>query len=96
MKIYKSNTAYTFYNIKHKYNLTYTYDYYIVIRICVCLFIYLILHIYVYIHYISPFSLLFTGNGRVIGAPLRMRRPEDQSPSAASAGLMMEVVRHSI
>lgn len=46
--------------------------------------------------YVLPLSLLFTGNGRVIGAPLRMRRPEDQSPSAASAGLMMEVVRHSI
>ncbi|XP_050442594.1 zinc finger protein basonuclin-2-like isoform X2 [Adelges cooleyi] len=35
-------------------------------------------------------SIFNTGNGRVIGAPLRMRRPEDQSPSAASAGLMME------
>lgn len=40
--------------------------------------------------------LLYTGNGRVIGPPLRMRRPEDQSSSAASAGLMMEVVRHSM
>lgn len=40
--------------------------------------------------------IVCTGNGRVIGAPLRMRRPEDQSPSAASAGLMMEVVRHYI
>jgi hypothetical protein len=55
--------------------------------VCVFLFIYF---------FNSPLSFLYTGNGRVIGAPLRMRRPEDQSPSAASAGLMMEVVRHSI
>jgi len=55
------------------------------------------LFIFLYIYFILPLSLLlYTGNGRVIGAPLRMRRPEDQSPSAASAGLMMEVVRHSI
>ncbi|XP_050520890.1 zinc finger protein basonuclin-2-like isoform X3 [Daktulosphaira vitifoliae] len=39
----------------------------------------------------DPRKKIRNGNGRVIGAPLRMRRPEDQSPSAASAGLMMEV-----
>lgn len=56
----------------------------------------LVFFFFIYFIFSPLLSLLFTGNGRVIGAPLRMRRPEDQSPSAASAGLMMEVVRHSI
>lgn len=51
---------------------------------------------FIYFFFTVVVVVLYTGNGRVIGPPLRMRRPEDQSSSAASAGLMMEVVRYSV
>lgn len=66
-------------------------------RLKMCLCFYLLVYLFIYLlncYFYRCRCCLYIGNGRVIGAPLRMRRPEDQSPSAASAGLMMEVVRH--
>lgn len=90
---------------KNNIQCNYLYSQHVQIQIIwnniICVF-YVYVSVYVYLFFLEIYivvlslSLLYTGNGRVIGAPLRMRRPEDQSPSAASAGLMMEVVRHSI